>query len=165
MASTNEDVVVLATGSLGETGRLLVVRHLPDRGTVELGWWEASGGAVVPGPSVLEFAAEAIELNAVAWLCERMLRADTEWGAGGEGEVLAEIPALEDGARVAAVRAGEGIRLVRHPDGGDLLLPSRAALAQLAELFPAALRKLEELGFGLVQQGDQAFPDIDERHA
>ena len=38
MARTNEDVVVLATARLDD-GRLLVVRHLPDRGTVELGWW------------------------------------------------------------------------------------------------------------------------------
>jgi len=165
MASTNEDVVVLATGPLGETQQLLVMRHLPDRGTVEIGWWEASGGAVTPGPSVLEFAAEAVELSVVARLCEKLLLAGPAWDTVPEGEALGETPALEDGARVAAVRAGEGIRLVRHPDGGDLLLPSRAALAQLAELFPAALRKLEELGFGLVQQGDQAFPGTDERHA
>jgi hypothetical protein len=36
MASTNEDVVVLATARLND-GRLLVVRQLPDRGTVEFG--------------------------------------------------------------------------------------------------------------------------------
>ena len=39
MASTNEDVVVLATAPL-DNGRLLIIRHLPDRGTIEIGWWE-----------------------------------------------------------------------------------------------------------------------------
>ena len=34
MASTNEDVTVLATAPLGDD-RLLILRHLPDRGTVE----------------------------------------------------------------------------------------------------------------------------------
>jgi hypothetical protein len=153
MASTNEDVVVLATAPLGETRQLLVVRHLPDRGSVELGWWEESGGAVVPGPSVIEFAAEAVEIDAVARLCDE-LRAGGRWGAAGEGEVLAESPPFVDGARVAAVRAGDGVRLVRRPEGGELALPSQAALALLAGLFPAALRQLEALGFGLVQQGD-----------
>jgi hypothetical protein len=158
MASTNEDVVVLATAPLGDGRRqLLVVRHLPDRGTVELGWWEREegGGAVVPGPSVLELAAEAVEVGAVARLCEGLL-AGAGWDAAGEGEaVLAETPAFADGAQVAAVRSGSGVRLVRRPEGGELVLPSRAALGLLAEVFAAALRKLEALGFGLVQQGDQ----------
>ena len=114
---------------------------------------------------MLELAAEAVELDAVARLCERILRSDAEWGTAPDGDALGETTALEDGARVAAVRAGDGLRLVRYPEGGDLLLPSRAPLALLAGLFPVALRRFEELGFGLVQQGDQAFPGTDERHA
>ena len=55
-----------------------------------------------------------------------------------------------------AVRAGSGLRLVRQPEGGDLALPSQVALELLAATFPAARRKLEALGFGLVQQGGDA---------
>jgi hypothetical protein len=158
MASTNEDVVVLATAPLGDGRQLLVVRHLPDRGTVEIGWWtrEEGGGAVAPGPSALELAAEAVEVDAVARLCEGLL-AGAEWDVTGEGEAaLAESPPFFDGARVAAVRSESGVKLVRHPEGGELVLPSRAALALLVGTFPVALRELKALGFGLVQQGDQA---------
>ena len=45
---------------------------IEDLRTVELGWWEESGGAVTPGASVLELAAEAVELGAVARLCEQL---------------------------------------------------------------------------------------------
>jgi hypothetical protein len=31
MASTNEDAVVLATARRGDDGRLLIIRHLPNR--------------------------------------------------------------------------------------------------------------------------------------
>jgi len=150
MASTNEDVVVLATAPLGN-GRLLIMRHLPDRGTIEIGWWaREEGGAILPGPSVLELAAEAVELGAVARLCEEL--AGTRLDAAGEGERLAETPLFADGARVAAVRSGNGMTLVRHPEGGHLVLPSPAALGQLIGLFPIALQQLTTLGFGLVQQ-------------
>src|SRR3954453_16903008 len=133
MASTNEDVVVLATAALEDGRRLLVVRHLPDRGTVEIGWWdrEESGG-VGPRPPVLELVAEAVEVNAVARLCERL--AGAEWDAAREGETLAETPPLADGAEVAAVRSGNGVLLVRRPEGGSLVLPSRAALDLLTEV-------------------------------
>src|SRR5687767_12468760 len=68
MAGTNEDVVVLATARRDD-GQFLVVRHLPDRKTVELGWWGPDkNGAVAPGPSVLKLAAEAVEVDAVARL-------------------------------------------------------------------------------------------------
>ena len=166
MASTNEDVVVLATAPLDDGRRLLVVRHLPDRGTVEIGWWEreGSGGAVAPGPSVLELAAEAVEVGAVARLCEGLL-AGAGSDAAGEGAALAETPAFADGAQVAAVRSGNGVLLVRRPEGGNLVLPTRAALGLLTGIFPAALQKLEALGFGLVQQGDQASPRTAEDHA
>src|SRR3954447_454700 len=105
MASTNEDVVVLAIAPLGDGRRLLVVRHLPDRGTVEVGWWDREeSGAVAPGPSVLEPAAEAVEVAAV-----RQLRAARPgaagWDATAEGEVLATTPPLADGAQVAGVRS------------------------------------------------------------
>ena len=92
MASTNEDVVVLATAPLG-ADRLLIMRHLPDRGTIEIGWWEREeSGSIVPGPAVLELAAEAVELGAVARLCEEL--AGTRWDAAGEGERLAETASL-----------------------------------------------------------------------
>jgi hypothetical protein len=57
------------------------------------------------------------------------------------------------------------VLLVRRPDGGNLVLPSRAALALLTGIFPAARQKLEAFGFGLVQQGDQALPEAAEDHA
>src|SRR3954470_8464565 len=126
MASTNEDVAVLAIAPLGDGRRLLVVRHLPDRGTVEIGWWNREeSGAVAPGPSVLELAAEAVEVTAVAQLCEWLL-ADAGWDATAEGEVLATTPPLTDGAQVAGVRSENGVQLVRHPEGGSLILPTRA---------------------------------------
>jgi hypothetical protein len=154
MARTNEDVVVLATARRDD-GQLLVVRHLPDRGTVELGWWGPDeNGAIAPGPSVLELAAEAVEVDAVARLCAGL--ADAGWATAEEGRTVAATPPTADGAEVVAVRAGSGLRLVRRPEGGALALSSPAALALLAATFPAARRKLEALGFGLVQQDSQA---------
>ena len=100
MASTNEDVVVLATTPLDDGRRqLLVMRHLPDRGTVEIGWWEREegGGAVVPGPSVLELAAEAVEVGAAARLCERLASAGWD-DAAVDGQVVAATPPSADGA-------------------------------------------------------------------
>jgi hypothetical protein len=156
VASTNEDVVVLATASLDEDKRLLVMRHLPDRGTVEIGWWARESGAVAPAPATLELAAEAVEIDAAKRSCEGLL-ADATWQAAGEGETLAETPPDADGAQIAAIRSGAGVRLVRRPEGGELVLPAHAALGLLVGIFPAARRKLEELGFGLVQQGDPAI--------
>ena len=118
MASTNEDVVVLATAPFG-ADQLLITRHLPDRGTIEIGWWEREeSGSIVPGPTVLELAAEAVELGAVAHLCRSWLA--PAWNAVGEGKSLAGTPVFTDGARVAAVRSGNGVMLVRHPEGGNL---------------------------------------------
>src|SRR5690349_10736795 len=58
MASTNEDAVALATARLDD-GRLLMMRHLPDRGTIEIGWWRRDeGGVVAQEPPSLELAAE-----------------------------------------------------------------------------------------------------------
>jgi hypothetical protein len=151
MASPNEDVVVLATARLDD-GQLLVVRHLPDRGTVVIGWWEpGENGTITPGPSVLELAAEAVEVDAVARLCAGL--AGAGWATAEEGQTVAATPPAADGAAVVAVRAGDGLRLVRRPEGGALALPSQAALALLAATFPAARQKLAALGFGLVQQG------------
>jgi hypothetical protein len=162
MASTNEDAVVLAT-SPGGDGRLLVMRHLPDRGTVEIGWWARDeNDAVVQGPPVLELAAEALEVGAAARLCERLAGAGWD-DAALDGQVIAETPPSADGAQVVAERSGEGLMLVRRPEGGELVLPSRAALDLLAGTFPAALRRLEALGFGLVQQGELASSGSAER--
>jgi hypothetical protein len=153
MARTNEDVVVLATAR-HDNGRLLVVRHLPDRGTIELGWWVPDeNGTVTPEPSVLELAAETVEVGAVAQLCTRL--AGVRWGTAAEDQTVAATPPATDGAQVVAVCAGDGLRLVRQPEGGELTLPSPAALDLLVATFPAARRKLEALGFGLVQQGGQ----------
>src|SRR3954452_23956862 len=158
MARTNEDVVVLAIAPLGDGRRLLVVRHLPDRDTVEIGWGRREeSSAVAPGPSVLELAAEAVEVTAVAQLCEWLL-GDAGWDATAEDEGVATTPPLTDGAQVAGVRSGNGVQLVRHPEGGSLILPSRVALGLLTGAFPAVLQKLEALGYGLVQQGNQASP-------
>ena len=96
-------------------------------------------------------------MDAVARLCEGLL-ADAGWDTAQEGVALGETPSFADGARVAAVRAGGGVILVRRPEGGELVLPSRTALGLLTGLFPAARQKLEALGFGLVQHGDQALP-------
>src|SRR3954470_2079506 len=70
MASTNEDAVLLATRPRDD-GRLLIMRHLPDRGTIEIGWWARDeNGAVGQGAPVLELAAEAVEESAVGGLWE-----------------------------------------------------------------------------------------------
>jgi hypothetical protein len=131
------------------------VRHLLDRGTVELGWWGPNeNGTVTPEPSVLELAAEAVEVDAVAQLCAGV--ADAGWATAEEGRTVVATPPTADGAQVLAVRAGSGLRLVRRPEGGALVLPSPAALALLAGTFPAARQKLAALGFGLMQQGGQA---------
>ena len=55
--------------------------------------------------------------------------------------------------------------LVRHPEGGNLVLPSPAALGLLIGLFPIVLQQLGTLGFGLIQQEDPAFPEAAEDHA
>jgi hypothetical protein len=151
MARTNEDVVVLATARRDD-GRLLILRHLPDRGTVELGWWVPDeNGTVVPAPSMLELAAE---VDAVARLGAEL--AEAGWATAEAGRTVAAMPPAADGAQVVAVRIEDGVRLVRQPEGGELALPSQAALDLLVATFPAARRKLEALGFGLVQQGGDA---------
>jgi hypothetical protein len=153
MASTNEDVVVLATAPFGDD-RLLIMRHLPDRGTVEIGWWEREeSGSITPGPAVLELAAEAVELGAVVRLCEEL--AGARWEAAGEDEKIAETHPFTDNAHVTAVRSGDGVMLIRHPEGGNLAL-SPAALGLLVGLFPIALQQLGTLGLGLMQQEDSA---------
>lgn len=153
MASTNEDVVVLATAPMDDRQQLLVLRHLPDRGTIEVGWWAREGGAVAPPLAVLELAAEAVEIDAVMRLCASLL-ANSRWEEAGEGEAVAETAPDADGAQIVAVRSQAGLTLVRRPEGGELVLSSRSALGLLVEIFPAARLKLAELGFGLVQQGD-----------
>ena len=135
--------------------QLLVLRHLPDRGTIEIGSWTRESGAIAPPPSVLELAAEAVEVDAVMRLCARLF-ADVTWEAAGKGRTLAETSPDDDGAWIAAVRSKAGMTLVRHPEGGGLDLSSHAALGLLVRIFPAARLKLTELGFGLVQQGDPA---------
>jgi hypothetical protein len=47
----------------------------------------------------------------------------------------------------------------------SLVLPSQAALDLITGTFPAGLQKLEALGFGLVQHGDQASSGTTERRA
>jgi hypothetical protein len=84
---TDEDVVILATAQ-HDDGRLLVVRHLPDRGTVELGWWARDeDGTVTPEPSVLELAAEAVEVDAVVRLCTEL--AEVGWATAEEDRTAA----------------------------------------------------------------------------
>jgi hypothetical protein len=150
MTSTNEDVTVLAMAPLGDD-LLLVMRHLPDRETIELGWWSREeGGAVMPGRAGLELAAEAIEVEALAGLCQRLT--DARWDVAGNGETLAETAPLADGVQIAVMRSEDGIVLIRRPDGGDLALPSRAAFDLLGGMLPVARQKLETFGFGMIQQ-------------
>ena len=152
MASTNEDAVVLTTARFDD-GRLLAVRHLPDRGTIEIGWWRRDeGGVVAQVPPSLELAAEAAEVEAFTRLCERAAAAGWERVAGG-GEIAAAGP-FADGARLVALRSGDEVAFIRPPEGDDLVLVPRTALERLvAETLPAAARKLAALGFGLPQQG------------
>jgi len=151
MASTNEDAVVLVASRFDD-GRALFVRHLPDRGTVEIGWWRRDeDGTIAQVPPVLELAAEAIEVEAFARLCEQVATAG--WEAAGDGEEIAGTGPFTDGARFAALRSGHDVTLIRYPERDSLVLLSRAALGKLvAEMLPEAVRKLETLGFGLIQQ-------------
>jgi hypothetical protein len=164
MASTNEDAVALAASRF-DYGRVLLVRHLPDRGTVEIGWWRwDEGGAIAQAPPVLELAAEAVEVNAFARLCEQVAAAG--WETIGDGEEIAAAGPFADGARLAALRSGQEVKLIRYPERDNLILLSRAALDVLiAEMLTQAVRKLEVLGFGLVQQEGQAVPTPTEGHA
>jgi hypothetical protein len=156
MASTNEDAVALA-GVPFEDGRVLVVRHLPDRGTVEIGWWRQAEGALVQTAPVLELAAEAVEVEAFRRLCEQVAVAG--WEKVSEGGEIALAGPFADGVRLAALRASDGVTFVRRPEGDALVAVSKAALGKLtAELLPAAMQKLEKLGFGLVQQEEPVPP-------
>jgi hypothetical protein len=149
MASTNEDVTVLATARLDD-GRLLVLRLLPDRGTIEIGWWARDATGIKAQPPVLEIAAVAPELSALVRLCEQV-RA-TEWRAMDDGSRIATT-SLADGTALAAVRSGEQVTLMRRPERDDLIVVPPAALDLLTDdMLPAATAKLTALGFGMVQQ-------------
>jgi hypothetical protein len=151
MATTNEDAAILASARLDD-GRMLVLRHLPDRGTIEVGFWGKDAGAIVLQPPALEIAAEAAELDALASLCGR-----APSGEGGEGAELAAAGPFADGARLLATRSGDGVALARPPEPDNSLTLSGAALRTLADLLPDARARAEHLGFGLVQQ-DEAVP-------
>ena len=145
MATTNEDAAILASARVAD-GRMLVLRHLPDRGTIEVGFWGKDAGAVVLQPPALEIAAEAVELDALASLCGRALS-----GEGREGTEIAAGP-FADGARLAVLRSGDGVTLARPPEPDNRLPLTRAALQVLADLLPAARQRAERLGLGLPQQ-------------
>ena len=159
MASTNEDMVVLARRRLMTAVSSWSCGHAPPAGP-------GYGRDPLVGPGG-ERRRDARAVGARA--CGRggrggcgrtaseWLLAHAGWNAADEGQVLAETPPFADGAWVAALCSGSGVLLVRHPEGGSLVLPTQAALGLLAGIFPAALQKLEALGFGLVQQEDQAF--------
>ena len=154
MASTNEDVVVLATARL-DAGRLLVMRHLPDRGTVEIGWWGRTRTAwwhrghpcssSRPRPSRWTRSPGC----APAWPAQ----AGPRPRRAGWSPRLNPLPMA---SRSWPCAPGTACGWSGSPKGGDLALPSPAALALLAVAFPAARRKLAALGFGLVQQSGQA---------
>jgi hypothetical protein len=153
MASTNEDAMVLATSRLDD-GRLLVVRHLPDRATVEIGFWRRDESGVSAEPAVLELAAEAVEVSAFAQLCERVLQAPED--TVGEAQEIAAVGPFGDGARIVAFRAGDKVALVRSPERDNLIHLARPALrALVVDVLPDAMQNLERFGFGLIQQGDQ----------
>ncbi|WP_191060225.1 hypothetical protein, partial [Geminicoccus harenae] len=98
MASTNEDAVVLA--SIRHDDRLLILRHLPDRGTVELGWWTRDEAGSPAQADAMELAAEAIEVDAFLVLC-RQAQAGLQ-GEPADGVVLAGSGRLADGAELVA---------------------------------------------------------------
>jgi hypothetical protein len=57
---------------------------------------------------VLELAAEAVEVSAVARLCEWLVGAGWD-DTAVDGRVVAEAPPSADGAQVVAVRSGSGL--------------------------------------------------------
>jgi hypothetical protein len=149
MASTNEDVTVLATVGLDD-GRLLVLRLLPDRGTIELGWWTRDEAGVTAQPPVLEIAAEATELSALVSLCEQARATGRD--RLRDGGPMATMR-LSDGSELAAISAGDQVTLVRRPERDDRIELSAEALDRLVtDMLPAANTKLATLGFGMVQQ-------------
>jgi hypothetical protein len=149
MARTNEDAVVLATARVDDT-RLLIVRHLPDRGTVEFGWWQKDEAGTPAQGQVLELAAEAAEVEGFASLCRQALERDA--AAVAEGGSLASAGPFVDGADLVALNTEGEVTLVRHPEPDNLIRMSRDELALLAEMLPAAREKLDSQGFGLPQQ-------------
>ena len=150
MATTNEDAVALATARFAD-GRVLILRHLPDRGTIEIGWWRRDErDSLVQVPPMLELAAEAAELQAFAGLAERVAAA--EWAAVAEGAEIAAAGPFSDGVRLAALRTGDGTAFVRQPETDLLVLLPRPALERMVEeLLPAAFAKRARLGFGRVK--------------
>ena len=149
MATTNEDVTVL-TSSRDAGGRMLMVRHLPDRGTIELGWWTIEDGAPVSKPPVLEIAAERVEFQALRSLIYGLI--DIDLSGRGPGEQLAATQAGADGSRLVASVGEAGVRLQRQPDLGDAVeLPAAFLRTLSAEILPRAAERLDELGFGLAQ--------------
>ncbi len=151
MASTNEDAVVLATGR--QDDRLLIMRHLPDRATIEVAWWRRDDVGTTDQLQTLEIPAEAAEMTALAKLCKATL--DAQWETIGDGERIAVAGTPAEGAELAAMRSGDEVLIVWRPERDDLIRLSRPALQLLvAEMLPAAMRKLDTLGFGMPQNGD-----------
>ena len=155
MASTNEDVVVLATAPFG-ADQLLITRHLPDRGrSRSAGGSGRRAARSSPGPQYSSLrlkrsSSAPLRVYARSWLAPD--------GMQPARARASPSPVFTDGAHVAAVRSGNGVMLVRHPEGGSLILASPAALGLLIGLFPIVLQQLGTLGFGLIQQKDPSFP-------
>lgn len=149
MARTNEDAVVLASVRLDDD-RLLILRQLPDRGTVEIGWWQRDDAGSPQQTQVLELAAEAVEVEAFADLCRRAL--DTDGSTTGADRPLAEAGPFTDGARLSASGSGGEVTLIRHPEPGNQIRMPRTALQALVAALPEAMEKLTTQGFGLPQQ-------------
>ena len=148
MATTNEDAAMLATAR-SDDGRLLIVRHLPDRGTIEIACWRRDDTGAIAQLQALELAAEEVEVSAFARLCEALVR--VEWRPADKGKEVAVAEPLPDGAELKAVCSEEGWILVRQPDPGNRLELSPESLRLLIARLPEA-RVLETLGFGLPQQ-------------
>jgi hypothetical protein len=149
MARTNEDAVVLASVRLDDD-RLLILRQLPDRGTVEIGWWQRDEAGSPQQAQVLELAAEAVEVEAFADLCRQAL--DADWARAGTGRPLAEAGPFTDGAGLAVSVSGDEVTLTRHPEPCNQIRMPRAALQALVAALPQAMEKLTTQGFGLPQQ-------------
>jgi hypothetical protein len=126
-----------------------MLRHLPDRGTIELGWWSDDPADTADQPDAFEIAAEAVEFDAF----ERLLQQAMAASPGTIGPI-AEVR-LVDGAVLLATASNDDIKLSRQPERDDFIVIPCAAIETIATtMLPAARNKLEKLGFGLVQQAE-----------
>jgi hypothetical protein len=144
MTTASEDVAVLASLRLDD-GRLLVARDLVEQATVQIALWRAVAGGLAPDSPMLELAADRREIELLSGLCRQV--AAMPWERTRDGDEIGATAHLADGARLAAVRQGDAVALVRQPEPESRIVLPRAALAPMAgTLLPATAARLEALG-------------------